>query len=144
MLPDANVIVAASRADHPCHAAAHRWLQGMGGAPLSLAMPVAADFLRLVTHPRVFPAPTPVADAVAFVDWLLQDAGAQWAASGAPGSAEWPALRQLVLEGLFSGHQVSDAYLAALARSRGEPCVTFDTGMRRLLPRSLLVLLPVS
>ena len=62
MTPDVNVLVAASRADHPHHQSALRWLrQAMaqaaaqaGQAELGLLSTVVASFLRLVTHPKVF------------------------------------------------------------------------------------------
>ena len=72
MTPDVNVLVAASRSDHPHHKVALRWLEGAvaeaaAGRGLLLLPLVVASFLRLVTHPKVFVAPTPIADAVGFV-----------------------------------------------------------------------------
>jgi uncharacterized protein len=56
--PDLNVLLAASRTDHPQHTPALRWLEqaiadcATGGAIEVLPM-VAAGFLRLATNPRV-------------------------------------------------------------------------------------------
>ena len=68
MTPDVNVLVAASRSDHPHHPVAIRWLDDALdacalGQGLALLPMVAAGFLRLVTHPRVFVEPTPLAGA---------------------------------------------------------------------------------
>ena len=64
MTPDVNVLVAASRSDHPHHQSAITWLEAAltncsRGERLRLLPMVAAGFLRLVTHPRVFVEPTP-------------------------------------------------------------------------------------
>ena len=72
MTPDVNVLVAASRDDHPHHAAARVWLessiaQADAGTPFSLMPMVVASFLRLVTSSKIFNLPTPIADAVALV-----------------------------------------------------------------------------
>jgi len=76
MTPDVNVLVAASRADHPHHAVARGWLlaalQAAGaGAAFALMPMVLASFLRLVTSPKIFYQITPIEEAVAFVDALL-------------------------------------------------------------------------
>jgi uncharacterized protein len=52
MTPDVNVLIAASRADHPHHAVARTWLdqalvQSNQGASLKLQPMVIASFLRL-------------------------------------------------------------------------------------------------
>lgn len=58
MTPDVNVLVAASRSDHPHHATAHAWLEqalvdASRGSALKLQPMVIASFLRLVTHPKI-------------------------------------------------------------------------------------------
>ena len=67
MTPDVNLLVAASRTDHPHHAVARTWLEEAvtacgAGAAFALMPMVPASFLRLVTSPRVFLQPTPMAD----------------------------------------------------------------------------------
>jgi predicted nucleic acid-binding protein len=68
MVPDVNVLVAASRSDHPQHQIARSWLNNAlaacaAGASLKLPPMVVTSFLRLVTHPRFFVTPTPVQEA---------------------------------------------------------------------------------
>ena len=142
MTPDVNVLVAASRSDHTHHEVALRWLEGAladaaAGRGLLLLPPVVASFLRLVTHPKVFVAPTPIADAVAFVDALLALPGVRMPEIG----AEWPRLRDLCVAKKLAANDVPDAWLAAMVRELGDHLVTFDTGFRRLLGRAEFSLL---
>ena len=146
MTPDVNVLVAASRSDHPHHAVARAWLEqavfpAAAGASVTLMPMVVASFLRLVTSPKVFSQPTPLADAVGFVDALLEAPGVQLAQLG----AEWPVLRQLCLDKNLSGNDLPDAWLAAATHQLGEHLVTFDRDFKSLLGRSqLTVLVPAS
>ena len=77
MTPDVNILVAASRDDHPHHLIARAWLidallQVGTGRPLRLFPMVLAVFLHLVTNPKIFLQPTPTQDAFEFVDSLLK------------------------------------------------------------------------
>ena len=142
MTPDVNVLVAASRSDHPHHKVALQWLEGAAadataGRGLLLLPLVVASFLRLVTHPKVFVVPTPIADAVAFVDALLARPGVRMPEIG----AEWPRLRELCVVKKLGANDVPDAWLAAVVRELGDHLVTFDAGFRRLLGRSEFSLL---
>ena len=142
MTPDVNVLVAASRTDHPHHAVARDWLEGaLGtsntGAAFTLMPMVLASFLRLVTSPKIFQVITPVEDAITFVDALLASPGVQLAPLG----PEWPKLRQLCLEKTLGGNDVPDAWLSAAVTQLGEHLVTFDKDFRRLLARNQFTLL---
>lgn len=142
MTPDVNVLVAASRSDHPHHKPALAFLQDAlaacaKGASLKLMPMVVASFLRLVTHPKIFVHPTPMADAMAFVDALLAVPGVDMPALG----SEWPALRKLCLDRRLAANDIPDAWLAAAAIHLGEHIATFDADFRRLLPSSQLTLL---
>lgn len=145
MTPDVNVLVAASRADHPHHGVARAWLEhalgGTGAGTSFTLMPmVVASFLRLVTSPKVFREATPVEDAIAFVDALLALPGVQLASLG----AEWPKLRQRCLDMRLAGNDLPDAWLSAAVEHTGEHLVSFDRDFRRLLTRSQLTLLAPS
>lgn len=137
MTPDVNVLVAASRSDHPHHAAARVWLEQAvanagRGTPLKLQPMVIASFLRLVTHPKIFIHPTPMPEALRFVDALLSAPGVEQAALG----AEWPALRELCTDKALAANDVPDAWLAAAVIHQGEHLVSFDADFKRLLSRS--------
>lgn len=142
MTPDVNVLVAASRADHPHHLVAHAWLEEAinasgAGAAFTLMPMVAASFLRLVTSPKIFHLATPIEDAVAFVDTLLASPGVQLAPLG----PEWPKLRQLCLDRQLAANDLPDAWLAAAVAHLGEHLVTFDRDFRKLLARGQLTIL---
>ena len=147
MTPDVNVLVAASRADHPHHGVALDWLEdaldrsAAGTVPLCILPMVAAGVIRLVTHPRVFPEPTPPDEAVAFVQAVLETPGTLWRPLG----EEWPLFIELCRQHQLHGNAVPDAWIAAAVRHQGEHLTTFDNGFRRLLdPSSLTLLVPES
>ena len=142
MTPDVNLLVAAARSDHPHHASARAWLsQSLGatavGSPFTLMPMVVASFLRLVTSPRIFKLPTPIDDAIGFIDALLEHPGVRLAALG----AEWPKLRMLCLSQQLGGNDLPDVWLAAATLQAGEHLATFDTDVKKLLPRSQLTVL---
>ena len=136
MTPDVNVLVAASRSDHPHHAVAHAWLEqalsaAASGAAFTVMPMVLASFLRLVTSPKVFQRPTPINDAMAFADALLVAPNVQLATLG----PEWPRFRQLCLDKQLSGNDLPDAWLAAATTHLGEHLVSFDRDFRKLMGR---------
>lgn len=142
MTPDVNVLVAASRSDHPHHAAARTWLEGalaaaQSGAAFTLMPMVLASVLRLVTSPKIFQMPTPIADAVGFVDAILAIPGVQLATLG----PEWSKLRRLCLDKQLGGNDLPDAWLSAAVEHLGEHLISFDRDFRKLLPRSRFTLL---
>lgn len=137
MTPDVNVLVAASRSDHPHHAVARAWLEqaianASQGTPLKLQPMVIASFLRLVTHARIFLHPTPMSEALRFVDALLAAPGVTQPALG----AEWPALRKLCADKALAANDVPDAWLAAAVIHQGEHLISFDADLKRLLSRA--------
>lgn len=142
MTPDVNVLVAASRGDHPHHKKAFAVLdQALAacahGTSLKLMPMVVASFLRLVTHPKIFVQPTPVADAIGFVDALRAVPGVEMPALG----AEWTIFRQLCAERKASANVIPDAWLAATVIQLGEHLVTFDADFKKLLGRTQVTIL---
>jgi toxin-antitoxin system PIN domain toxin len=142
MTPDVNVLVAASRSDHPHHDNAHEWLEealtaAEQGSPFTLMPMVLASMLRLVTSQKIFVQPTPVAAAVAFIDAILASRGVHLASIG----PEWPGLRKLCLDKQLTGNELPDAWLAAAVVHQAEHLVSFDRDFRKLLSRSQFTLL---
>jgi len=142
MTPDVNVLVAASRTDHPHHSVARAWLEEAldksgTGAAFTLMPMVLASFLRLVTSPKIFQVATPIEDAVAFVDAVLASPGVHLAPLG----PEWSKLRQLCLEKKLGGNDIPDAWLSAAVVHLGEHLVSFDRDFRKLLARKYFTLL---
>jgi toxin-antitoxin system PIN domain toxin len=142
MAPDLNVVLAASRSDHPQHRTAMKWLTQAivecgGGGSIEILPMVAAGFLRLATHPKIFVAPTPIGAATDFIDSLLAIPGIAMMELG----REWPTLRQLSCEHTLSANNITDAWIAATVRTLGVRLVTFDRGFARLLTRTEFTLL---
>lgn len=144
MTPDVNVLVAASRTDHPQHAPALAWLRIAiaacgNGARLDILPMVASGYLRVVTHPKVFAQPTPIDAALDFLDTILATPGVHMP----PVGREWSALRRLCLDGGLSGNLIPDAWIAAAVQSLDSHLVTFDRGFGKLLSKRELTLLPI-
>ena len=145
MTPDVNILVAASRGDHPHHKIAYACIDEAvaacaDGASLKLMPMVVASFLRLVTNAKIFVHPTPVEDAVGFVDALLSVPGVEMPELG----VEWPMLRQLCITKKLAANDIPDAWLAAAVVQLGEHLVTFDADFKKLLGRTqVTVLVPV-
>jgi toxin-antitoxin system PIN domain toxin len=142
MTPDLNVLVAASSSVHPHHRAALGWLKGAiascaDGAVLLVLPMIAAGFLRVVTHPKIFIHPTPVDDAISFIETLLRVPGAEMPEL----ATEWASLCHLCREGRLAGNEIPDAWIAAAILARGDHLVTFDKGFAHLLPRRAFTLL---
>ena len=142
MTPDVNVVVAASRSDHPQHRQSMAWLnrallESAQGASFKLLPMVVASTLRLVTHPKIFIQPTPIEEAIAFIDAVLAASGVQMPNQ----SAEWPKLRSLCIDRQLSANALPDAWLAATVLHMDDHLVTFDAGFRQLLPARSLTLL---
>lgn len=137
MTPDVNVLVAASRSDHPHHTSARRWLQqaltaASKGSVICLQPMVIASFLRLVTHAKIFVNPTPIGEALQFLDALVSAPGVHQPMLG----AEWPHFRRLCAEKSLRANDLPDAWLAAAVLQQSEHLVSFDADFRRLLPPS--------
>jgi toxin-antitoxin system PIN domain toxin len=137
MTPDVNVLVAASRSDHPHHDIAREWLEQAldateRGAPFTLMPMVIVSMLRLVTNQKIFGRPTPIANAIAFVDAILAVPGVNLASLG----PEWPRLRQLCLDNQLAANALPDAWLASAVEQQAEHLVSFDRDFRQLLTRA--------
>ena len=129
-LIDVNVLVYAHREDAPNHAAYHEWLVDLmeGDRAYSVADIVLSGFLRVVTHPRIFDPPSPMASALEFA---AQVRGQPNAVQVAPGNRHWPIFVRLCETAGVRGNLVPDAYLAALAIESGSEWVTTDRDYSR-------------
>jgi toxin-antitoxin system PIN domain toxin len=115
---DTNVLVYARRQELPRHAEALALLTRLaeGSAPWALPWPCVYEFLRVVTHPRVFDPPTDLDAALADLESLLASPSLVLLGEG-PGH---PAhLRRMVTEGKAAGNLVHDAHIAALVLEHG-------------------------
>lgn len=98
---------------------------------------VVAGFLRLATNAKIFVKPTPMEDAVKFIDALLIMPVVEMPTLG----IEWPMMRQLCISKKLAANDVPDAWLAAAVIQLGDHLVTFDTDFKKLLGRTQLTVL---
>ena len=79
--------------------------------------------MRVVTHPRLFREPSPLAVALDFADALRGSPATQRLS---PGERHWPIFVDLCRRVGATGNVVPDAFLAALAIEHGATWVTAD------------------
>ncbi len=128
---DSGVLVCAHRAETPEHAAARAVLEELvhSGQPWALPWPVVYEFLRVVTHPRLFRPPTPPWMAWENVRALLASAGAVLLA---PTPRHAAVLAGLLRDQAVRGNDLADAKIAALLIEHGaESLITGDRRFRR-------------
>jgi toxin-antitoxin system PIN domain toxin len=115
---DTNLLVYAHREDSPWHETASAWLTQVaeGTAPWAIPWPCLHEFLAIVTHPRIYRPPTPLARAVDQVDAWLESPALTLLSEG---EGYWPSLRDALLGGKALGAQVHDGRIAALCRHHG-------------------------
>ena len=75
---DTNILVYAHREDSPFHEAAFERVAELAEGPAVWAIPWPClhEFLAIVTHPRIYAPPTPLAQALDQVDAWLEIADA--------------------------------------------------------------------
>ncbi len=89
---------------------------------------VLAGFVRLVTNPRIFSAPTRMSEALDFGEWLREQPNAQ---PVRPGKGHWRLFCETCRRAEVRGAQVTDAWYAALAIEQGCVWVTADRDFAR-------------
>ena len=112
---DTNILVYAHREESPFHEAARARVTELAEGPANWAIPWPClhEFLAIVTHPRIYAPPTPLARALDQVDaWLESPTLALLSES----ETNWTTLRALLAGGRIAGAQAHDARIAALCR----------------------------
>ena len=115
---DTNILVYAHREDSPWHAAALHAVTGLaeGRSAWAIPWPCVHEFIAIVTHPRIYRPPTPLAIALDQVSaWLESPTLVRLAEN----ESYWDALRECLLAGRVAGPQVHDARIAALCLAHG-------------------------
>ena len=115
---DTNLLAYAHREDSPWHDAAYARVAELaqGRAPWAIPWPCLHEFLAIVTHPRIYAPPTPLAAAIDQVDAWLESPSLTLLTES---EGYWPALRSMLRDGRIAGPQVHDARVAALCRHHG-------------------------
>ena len=119
MLLDANVLTALLVDDHVHHSAAENWFMDLSGSFATCPV-TQGSLLRLLIREG---QPTVAALAVLA------------AAASDPRHEFWPdnvPYTEVPAHGIAGHRQVTDAYLAQLARSRGSRLATFDRTLAKL------------
>ena len=129
-LPDVNILVAGFREDSADHAICRAWLERLvrGDESFAISDLVCSGFLRIVTHPRIFAAPTPLSEALDFLDWLR---GQPNCSIVAPGVRHWDIFTGLCRSSAARGNLIPDAFLAGLAIESGSEWITMDGDFAR-------------
>ncbi|MBN2496676.1 MAG: type II toxin-antitoxin system VapC family toxin [Deltaproteobacteria bacterium] len=129
-LVDVNMLVYAHRQDTAHHEVCHRFIDELvnGDQSFGMAELVLSGFLRLVTHPRIFNPPTPLAQALAFIQAIRKRRNHVVVA---PGARHFSIFLRLVEASKARGNLIPDAYLAALAIESGCEWITTDMDYAR-------------
>jgi toxin-antitoxin system PIN domain toxin len=115
---DSNILVYSVREDSAWHrpALACVRLLAEGSNAWAVAWPSIHEFLAVVTHPRIYRPPTPLADAILQVDYWMESPCLRLIGE-APGY--WDHLKSTLTTGKSAGPLVHDARVAAICRASG-------------------------
>ncbi len=115
---DTNILIYAHREECSQHRAARARLTKLAEGHALWAIPVfcLGEFIRVVTHPRLFDPPHSIAEACSALDRLLESPSLRILN---PGERFWPLLAEAIRDADATGNLVFDAQLAALCRESG-------------------------
>jgi uncharacterized protein len=130
ILPDVNVIIYAFDADRPQYSRCRRWLEEVvtGDSPFGVSPQVLSSAVRILTSPRVFSNPHPLAKVLDFCNQLLDVPNCHVVL---PGPHHWQIFCDLCEKSDAKGDLISDAWYAALAIEHGCEWVTLDRDFAR-------------
>ncbi len=115
---DTNILVYAHREEMPLHEAAEGCVRRLAESPAVWAIPwpCVHEFLAVVTNPRVFRTPTPMAAALAQCEaWLSSPSLATIGET----EAHWIFLKRILAAADVAGGAVHDARIAAVCLQHG-------------------------
>jgi hypothetical protein len=115
---DTNILVYAHREEFPLHRQAKDRLVELGENTDPWALPVfcMTEFLRVVTHPKLFDPPTTAKDATESMENLLQSPSLVVLT---PGENFWAMLNHTIHQAGIRGNLVYDAQIVAVCREHG-------------------------
>ncbi len=128
-LPDVNVWLALTIAEHLLHRAAIAWYEQLSDDCIAWARITQMGFLRLLTNPKVMgkDALTAIEAWKLYDDWC-QDPRVIWVVEPDDLDVSW---RKSTASGRSGPNFWTDAYLAAFASAAGFTLVTFDRSLAR-------------
>jgi len=128
---DTNLLVYAHRADSPWHVEADKVVSELaeGPATWSIPWPCIHEFIAIVTHPRIYDPPTPLAHALEQVECWLESPSLVLLAET---HDYFERLQTILLAAKVVGGAVHDARVAALCDSHGvQELLTADRDFSR-------------
>lgn len=127
---DLNILLYAVNRDADHHETVHAWWEHAlrGEEPIALAWVVLLGFLRMSTHPRIFPNPLNPAQAIERVDAWLAHPNTRTIVET---EEHWPILKGLLEEAGTAGNLTTDTHLASLAISSGATLASCDADFGR-------------
>jgi len=132
-LLDVNVLLALSWPTHQHHDSAFRWFRANAHLGWATCPITEAGFVRISSNARITQFAVSVPDAMAAFEVLTRH----------PQHIFWPdsipVAKAMLRTAITGHHQITDAYLAALAAERGGVLATFDGALPVLDPAVHLI-----
>lgn len=128
---DTNVLVYAHRQELPQHALAEERLRSLATGDAAWAIPVfcLGEFIRVVTHPRVFQPASTIEQALTAVAALTESASLRLLS---PGDRYPSLLAEAIRAARATGNLVFDAQIVAVCREHGaSELLTLDRDFSR-------------
>jgi len=130
ILIEAILLIYAVNRDAIHHEASREWLQETLSGTIQVGLPwiCMLGFLRVTTHPRIFPVSLQPNQALAYFEsWLAQP----FVDAVALGEGDWTVLHNLLRTTGSAGILATDAHVAALAIEHGATVCSTDHDFKR-------------
>lgn len=128
---DTNILVYAHRTEAPKHAPALAWITHLANGKVPWGLPVfcLGEFIRVVTHRRIFDPPSTLEQATGAISALLESPSARILN---PGPLFFIHLKEVLSEGEATGNLVMDAQIVSVCREHGvDTLLTEDQDFKR-------------
>ncbi len=115
---DTNLLVYAHREEMPWHQEASRCMRELAeGVPSwAIPWPCIHEFLAIVTHPKIFKTPSPMAVALAQLEAWMASPSVNLIAET---PLHWETLKRTLTAGKVTGAMTHDARVVAICRQHG-------------------------
>ncbi len=115
---DTNILVYAHREDSPFHVKALVTMQELadGTSRWAIPWPCVHEFIAVVTHPRIYAPPSPLATALAAMRVWIESPMCETIGEG---PEYFPLLERLAKSAQLSGPMIHDARIAAICQHNG-------------------------